>query len=292
MDKLLFENYKTSEATDTRRVICTPSIFTKRHFFYVQEAGYLKSRTPHLSRRFGLESYLFMIILSGSGSVTYKGERVNARQGDCFYIDCRNEYSHISSADDPWELLWIHFNGPSAEGYYDYFAEHNTWHFTPALVQELIASVQTLLSLHENRNENTDILAANEITRILTTISTEVPDSDQPASVLSQKLREITAYLDAHYTEEITLDSLAAQFFISKFYLSREFKKEYGITIISYILIKRITNAKEQLRYGDSSIEEIAMQCGISDASYFNKVFRKLEGCTASEYRKKWRIEK
>ncbi|MGN0426726.1 MAG: AraC family transcriptional regulator [Agathobacter sp.] len=292
MDKLLFENYKTSEATETRRVICTPSIFTKRHFFYVQEAGYLKSRKPHLSRRFGLESYLFMIILSGSGTVTYKGERVNARQGDCFYIDCRNEYSHISSADDPWELLWIHFNGPSAEGYYNYFAEHNFWHFTPTSVQELTTSVQTLLSLHENRNENTDILAANEITQILTTISTEVPDSDQPTSALSQKLREIIAYLDEHYTEEISLDFLAEHFFISKFYLSREFKKEYGTTIVSYILIKRITNAKEQLRYGDSSIEEIALSCGIADASYFNKVFRKLEGCTASEYRKKWRIEK
>ena len=42
------------------------------------------------------------------------------------------------------------------------------------------------------------------------------------------------------------------------------------------------------LRYSNSSIEEIAHLCGIDDASYFNKVFRKMEGCTASEYRKRW----
>lgn len=292
MDKLLFENYKTSEATDTRRVICTPSSFTKKNFFYVQEAGYLKSRKPHLSRRFGLESYLFMIILSGSGTVTYQGESILAQEGDCFFIDCQKEYSHISSAEDPWELLWIHFHGPSAEGYYHYFAEHSKWHFTSSNLAELILSVQRILSLHENRNDDTDILAANEINQILTRISTETTDEEQSASALTLKLREITAFLDAHYTEDISLDLLAEQFFISKFYLSREFKKEYGTTIISYILIKRITSAKEQLRYGDSSIEEIALSCAFTDASYFNKVFKRLEGCTASEYRKKWRIEK
>lgn len=292
MDKLLFENYKTSEATDTRRVICTPSSFTKKNFFYVQEAGYLKSRKPHLSRRFGLESYLFMIILSGSGTVTYQGESILAQEGDCFFIDCKKEYSHISSAEDPWELLWIHFHGPSAEGYYHYFAEHSKWHFTSSNLAELILGVQRILSLHENRNDDTDILAANEINQILTRISTETTDEEQSASALTLKLREITAFLDAHYTEDISLDLLAEQFFISKFYLSREFKKEYGTTIISYILIKRITSAKEQLRYGDSSIEEIALSCAFTDASYFNKVFKRLEGCTASEYRKKWRIEK
>ncbi len=81
---------------------------------------------------------------------------------------------------------------------------------------------------------------------------------------------------------------LSERFFISKYYLSREFKKEYGTTVIRYVLAKKITNAKELLRYSSYSIEEIAALCGIDDASYFNKVFRKMEGCTASEYRRRW----
>ena len=64
-----FEKYKTSEVTNTRRVINTPSAFTREHFFYIQEAGYLKSLKPHMSRRSGLQSYLFLIVLSGSGEV-------------------------------------------------------------------------------------------------------------------------------------------------------------------------------------------------------------------------------
>ena len=298
MEKLFFEKYKTSEVTNTRRVICTPSAFTRNHFFYIQEAGYLKSLKPHLSRRSGLTSYLFMIVLSGSGSVSYctgdtssDGKKMltaHAATGDCFFLDCTNEYTHISNESDPWELLWIHFYGPQAPAYYEYFSRRCSWHFHPGCQNELIASIQTILQLHENRTDDTDILAASQITHILTLISTEPAGAEQPSSALRAKLGSITAYLDEHYTENITLDFLSEHFFISKYYLSREFKKEFGTTIIQYILTKKITYAKELLRYSTSSIEDIAALCGIDDPSYFNKVFRKLEGCTASEYRKNW----
>ena len=122
----------------------------------------------------------------------------------------------------------------------------------------------------------------------LTLICIEANEKGNTDSVLSDKLKSILHYLDEHYVEDISLDLLAERFFISKYYLSHEFKKEYGTTIIQYILTKKITTAKELLRYSNSSIEEIARLCGIDDASYFNKVFKKMEGCTASEYRKRW----
>lgn len=298
MEKSFFEKYTTSEVTNTRRVICTPSAFTRTHFFHIQEAGYLKSLKPHLSKRSGLASYLFMIVLSGEGTVNYCPESVDKRKamqtvhaktGDCFYLDCSKEYTHISSSDAPWELLWIHFYGPEAAAYYQYFLEHQNWHFRSIHLNELISSIQQILEQHERRNDDTDIIVANQITNILTLVSTEESVDDAASlSELRHKLNEITLYLDEHYRENITLNFLAEKFFISKFYLSREFKKEYGITIIQYVLTKKITHAKELLRYSNSSIEDIATLCGISDASYFNKVFKKMEGCTASEYRKRW----
>ena len=94
MKKLFFEKYKTSEVTNTRSVINTPSPFTRKNFFYIQEAGYLKSLKSHLSRRSGLDSYLFFVVLSGSGEVTYReptseGGMISsaAHTGDCFFLD-------------------------------------------------------------------------------------------------------------------------------------------------------------------------------------------------------------
>ena len=292
MNNTFFEKYKTSEVTNTRSVINTPSSFTRKNFFYIQEAGYLKSLKPHLSRRSGLDSYLFFVVLSGSGKVSYRepssegGMIVSpADTGDCFFLDCTGEYTHISTDEDPWELLWIHFYGPQAGAYYTYFREDHNWHFRSCHLTELITAIQNIIRYNEEPTDDTDILTAQQIVNILTLICTESNDKNE---LLSDKLKNILHYLDEHYTENISLDRLAEQFFISKYYLSREFKKEFGTTIIQYVLAKKITNAKELLRYSNSSIEEIAHLCGIDDASYFNKIFKKMEGCTASEYRKRW----
>ena len=306
MEHSFFEKYKTSEITNTRRVINTPSPFTKENFFYIQEAGYLKSLKPHLSHRSGLDSYLFLIVLSGSGEVSYrdvsdagidfhqknrpssKMTTAHATSGDCFFLDCKSEYTHISSENEPWELLWIHFYGPQANAYYTYFTKQHDWHFRSSHLAELTTAIQNVITYQEEKNDDTDILTAQQLVNILTTICMESAEKDNPDSILSDKLRNILSYLDENYTKDISLDQLAEQFFISKYYLSREFKKEFGTTIIQYILAKKITNAKELLRYSNASIEDIAQLCGIDDASYFNKVFKKMEGCTASEYRRRW----
>jgi YesN/AraC family two-component response regulator len=103
-----------------------------------------------------------------------------------------------------------------------------------------------------------------------------------------EKLHDIKYYLDNNYTSKIALEDLEKMFFISRFYLTREFKKVYGVTIINYLQDKQLTKAKELLRFTNQSIELIAEQCGISDPNYFNKVFKKSEAMTASDYRKKW----
>ena len=163
--------------------------FTRSNFFYIQEAGYLKSLKPHLSHRSGLQSYLFLVILSGSGEVAYRDIPANARAsrgtslaqkkasadaggrstgsdkragslitvpaspGDCFFLDCRGEYTHISSEDDPWELMWIHFYGPQADAYYTYFREQQNWHFHTSHLAELTAAIQSVIRFHEEPSD-------------------------------------------------------------------------------------------------------------------------------------------
>lgn len=205
-----------------------------------------------------------------------------------FFLDCSGEYTHISSEADPWELLWIHFYGPNAAAYYSCFREQHDWHFKSSHLAELTSTIQNVITLHEEKTDDADLLTAAQIVSILTTLCTDAPRESADDSPLSVKLKDILRYLNEHYTENISLNQLADQFYISKYYLSREFKKEFGTTIIQYLLTKKITNAKELLRYSNDSIETIAQHCGIDDASYFNKVFKKIEGCTASEYRRRW----
>lgn len=88
--------------------------------------------------------------------------------------------------------------------------------------------------------------------------------------------------------EKITLEALADQYFIDKFYLSKIFKERYGMTVISYVEEKRITEVKRLLRFSSMNIEEISGVTGYGDANYLSRRFKKIEGMTPGEYRRKW----
>ncbi|RHP34924.1 helix-turn-helix transcriptional regulator [Lachnotalea sp. AF33-28] len=279
-----------SQVIETKRILHTPSDFAKSTLFYVQEAGRLRSLKSHVSRREHLDSFLFLIVLSGEGAVTYRDRRYHLRAGDCVFIDCKPGYSHQSSEKNPWELMWVHFNGPMAQNYYQYY--HATLGgnlFHTAAPAEFTAPIQHLIDMHAGKSTWDEIMASKYITDILT-MCVSVPKQQELIldSGIVQKLKLVREYIDEHFQNKISLDELAETCFVSKYHLSREFKRMYGITVGSYILARRITLAKEMLRFTGQSIESIAGACGIPDTSYFNKVFRKSEGMTASEYRRKW----
>ena len=90
----------------------------------------------------------------------------------------------------------------------------------------------------------------------------------------TQKIYSITYYIHSHYDEELSLDSLADRFFLSSCYLSHQFKKVTGFTLISYIQKVRITRARDLLLSTNHPISEIAQSCGFQSFSQFNRIFR------------------
>lgn len=287
--KQLFEAYQPEELVQTQRIINTPSDFARKALFYVQETGYLKSIKNHLSERSHLSSYLFMLVLSGRGTFTYKDQSFQLNRNDCVFIDCMEHYTHQSDETAPWELLWVHFNGPAAGYYYQYFIHGSDPVFHIDNPEEYASLIHQLLNLLQKKEASWELKSSKLITDLLTDFITRRNSGVQPEdeSVI-HKLYKVKDYLEQHYLEKLHLEDIANSFYISKYHLCREYKKLFGTTILDYITLKRITHAKEMLRFTKMSIEEIAMDSGYVDASYFNKVFQKVEGTTASEFRRKW----
>ena len=98
-------------------------------------------------------------------------------------------------------------------------------------------------------------------------------------------VRSITSYVREHLTEEINIDNMADELFISRSYLSSKFKKETGITLSQYIQEQRIKKAQELLKSSNKSILEISTFLGFSSQGYFQNVFKKIVGMTPREYR-------
>lgn len=286
-----FENYAPSELTDSYRIISTPSSFAKDTLFYIQEIGKLKSLKSHTSKREALDSFLFIIVLSGRGTFTYQGKMHFLSSGDHLFIDCKKPYSHESTDSDPWELMWVHFNGVLMDQYYLYFSNKtSSIVFCRGEQSDFIAVLENLLMLANKKSTHSELLVSQLLNSLITKILTNNTDrQENDADTIADKIKQIKDFLDANFQKKILLDMIADEFLISKYHMSREFKKAYGITIANYIIAKRVTHAKELLRFTDMQIEELGRFCGIEDSSYFNKVFRKFEGMTASNYRKKWR---
>ena len=286
--KNYFDKFPDSYVESSRRMIQTPSAFARSAFFYVQETGYLKLRESHIASRKNLESFLVVLVLSGSGTLMYDGKTYPLREGSCFFIDCLHPYYHQSSTSDPWELIWVHFQGATSREYYHYFASNSAPAFHPQSFQELRDKLESLLDVNTHSDLSAEIASSRLIVDILSILLQDITNSREEKHPSHLKMAEVRKYLDGHYTEKFSLDELSERFFISKYHLSREFHSCYGITPSHYVISRRITYAKKLLRFSDFSLEEIARTCGFYDTSYLNKQFKKSEGISASDFRKKW----
>lgn len=100
---------------------------------------------------------------------------------------------------------------------------------------------------------------------------------------LSPLVDGVTQYINGHLTEDLTLDALAARFFVDKFHLSRAFKREIGITVHDFIVKKRLWMAKRMLLRG-ASAQTACMQSGFRTYTHFLRSFKQTYGMTPREF--------
>ena len=275
--------------SSSNRILSTPSSYAREHYLYVQEIGTLQSLEPHISKRQNLNSFLFLVVLDGEGTLNYSGTRHRISAGDCALINCARPYSHESSATHPWSLKWVHFNGLEASYYYDYFiSRENSYLFRPRSILPFTDVLDQLYLCQQNKNPLMELTSNKYLTDMITLCFTENESLKMGEYTIPDKLKQIHEYISENYSRKISLEDLADRFFISKFHLSREYKKIYGTTLGNALTNLRLSHAKSMLRFSDDSIDTIALSCGFQDTGYFIKVFKKAENMTPLQYRKKW----
>ncbi len=92
-------------------------------------------------------------------------------------------------------------------------------------------------------------------------------------------------YIDDNLSGDLSLDTIAENCFVSKYYLSHLFAGYKNMSIGRYVLECKINRAKELLAETDKKVSEIGEAVGFNESSYFCKVFKKETGCTPIEYR-------
>ena len=105
-------------------------------------------------------------------------------------------------------------------------------------------------------------------------------------------LREIFSYIDGHFSEDCSLEALAATLSYSYTYLSKYFKESVGCSYNTYVNQYRVREVCDRLRHTTDSILKISEECGFRSLRSMNRNFKEQTGRTPAEYRKENKIGK
>lgn len=222
--------------------------------------------------------------------MSYEWREYALEKDQVFWIDCYTFHHYECHADDKWEIVWVHFYGANASAYYQvYNTSKNvvTEAVTPA---DYVNRLMRIVGLCKHRHRNSELIISGLITDLLTEMIVESNDTVNDLPMMPDFIRTTISYIDKHFSEPISLDKMAAASGVSKFYLSREFKRHLGETPFDYLISVRLNYAKELLLYSTEPISQVAEKCGIPHTTHFINLFKRQEGMTPASYRKSWRL--
>lgn len=283
--------FSATGVTDSTRALHTPGDFAKKNLLYVQEVGKLRSLQPHKSQRENLDSFLFMGVLEGEGTIEIKGQLHKLKKGDCVLLNCMDKYVHESSEKKPWELMWVHFNGITAKAYVDLFFEKNGQCsvFRPERLKEAKRYIEVLMEYQSAKDLESELESGSVLVKLMNLCLVGVMRNENAEQ--EQELKycsEIREFVNDNYVEPELMELLADKYEMGEEALNTCFQKAYGIELQDYILNRRFTAAKELLRFTIKPIKEIVEESGIRNGDLFRKLFMDGEGMSAEEYRMKW----
>lgn len=203
----------------------------------------------------------------------------------------------------PNKRLIIQFSIPpmvsALEGYmkfiYSIFEEPiPIYRFEEPYKKAVLEKLNDIYYLSQSSNELKELFIHNKFLEFLSLIylyrDKNVYSNHADFDNITNKVYSITAYIHSHFTENISLDSISREFFISSYYLSHQFKRITGFTLTDYVQLTRVRNAQTLLLSTDNSIADIAFQCGFSSFSQFNRAFNKFMHQAPSAFRKSTKI--
>ncbi len=270
-----------------------PSAFGQARLLYVSTSKYEGDWQSILhSHPF---SELFYVI-NGQGAFLAEGSEFPVKKNDMVIINPHVQHTEKSLPGAPLDYIVLGIEGlsfsfgrlttaragvasqPTPDTVYKYnMSKTNVYSYLNSMLEEITEQQEDYEAVCQN------LLEVLLICILRSGSLSVVPDNSR---LLNRECTQIKNYLDANYSEDITLDSLAALTHMNKYYLAHTFTKYMGLSPINYLLQKRIQEGKSLLESTSYSIAQISDLLGFSSQSYFSQAFRKATGMTPMQYRK------
>ena len=230
-----------------------------------------------------------LLVYSGTGNFLVGETSYHVQPGDLLIYNSDVVHDEVSSLDDAVGIYCVGIGGLKLPG-----LRENTliadgkppvFHVGDELedLSHLYEIMHHYLSEeHPGCEAMTQYLMLALLSRVLRIIGAAPPRPSSEASALSRRIQE---YIDRHYAESLTLQTIGQALHISPYYLAHVFKETSGYSPMQYLLRRRIGEAQSLLINTDLLISRIAEQVGFETQNYFNMQFSKHVGMPPKKYR-------
>jgi YesN/AraC family two-component response regulator len=104
---------------------------------------------------------------------------------------------------------------------------------------------------------------------------------------ISGLILQIQRYIEENSSHNINLKDISKMYYTDMYYLSHNFKKITGYTFKEYLILQRISRAKDFLYHTKDDISMVGVKSGFNNVNHFIRIFKKITGITPLQYRKK-----
>ncbi len=139
-------------------------------------------------------------------------------------------------------------------------------------------------------NKRTDIIVAEmqgRLMRLASNNSMSIADKSPIISTEISQIENMAVFIAQNYKQKLRTSDIGNHVGLNPDYANTIFRKSFGHTLYDHILLERITHAQQLLILSNDSILQIAYDSGFNSISRFNSAFRKINGCSPREYRKR-----
>jgi len=253
--------------------------------------------------------YEIYYLLSGERYYFIKDRSYHVKSGDIVLIN-KNDLHHTSNANDLChEKIMIYFkeeyirnlfNPTMLINLFSIFEHKNhiiRLNITDQeLVQRLLLKLLDEYNSFKSSGEEFEEykqeklfhlkIMLTEFLYILKKIRKNQKEDFKHTSPLHKTISDIAQYITQNYEGNIKLTSIANDFSLNPCYLSSMFKEITGFSLIEYLNLTRIKEAKNLLNHSDLNITEISERVGFNTLSHFGRTFKKYNNISPSQYRK------
>ena len=168
------------------------------------------------------------------------------------------------------------------------FTDHNFHFMNDLAINQIIARMIFIFTEnHPSKDMFADFMLKELIIRLMQTEARHLLINHAEKFQDTCRLAFIVIFIQQHLHEPLTIEQLSRKACMSTSHFFRCFKNEFGISAVDFINSERIKKSLCLLKDMHRSINQVCLECGFNNISYFNKIFKRQTALTPTEYRLK-----